>query len=183
MFISLPYDSGKDDECENPQYGLYVYADRGEWYSTSLWLWLGKKSKVVYLPWSLDWVRTSVFLNNGQWEHETKRNSKKFWDVDKWKDKLHTETFDYTYILNSGEIQKRITTVNLTEREWRPKWFKWTKLFALIIKTIDINFNDEVGKGTGSWKGGVFGTGHSLLKGETIEQCFRRFEKEVKFNR
>jgi hypothetical protein len=68
------------------------------------------------------------------------------------------------------------------EREWRPRWFKWTSLFSKVKRTIDINFNDEVGERTGSWKGGTLGCGYDLLPDETPLECLRRMEKEREFN-
>jgi hypothetical protein len=68
------------------------------------------------------------------------------------------------------------------EREWRPRWFKWTSLFARKRKTINVDFNDEVGERTGSWKGGTLGCGYDLLPNETPLECLRRMERERKFN-
>jgi hypothetical protein len=44
-----------------------------------------------------------------------------------------------------------------------------------------IEFNDEVGERTGSWKGGTLGCGYNLLPNETPLECLRRMEKERKF--
>ena len=46
---------------------------------------------------------------------------------------------------------------------------------------MSVNFSDEVGERSGSWKGGTLGCGYDLLKNETMEQCLRRMEKERKF--
>ncbi len=73
------------------------------------------------------------------------------------------------------------TTIYVEEREWRPKWLKWTRLFAKTKKTIDINFSKECGKGKGSWKGGTIGCGYKLLPNEHPLDCIKRMEKEEKF--
>jgi len=44
-----------------------------------------------------------------------------------------------------------------------------------------VKFSDEVGERTGSWKGGVIGTGSEMRPGESPEQCLRRMERERKF--
>jgi hypothetical protein len=45
-------------------------------------------------------------------------------------------------------------------------------------KVIDIEFNDEVGERSGSWKGGTIGCSYAMLPTDTIESCLRRMEKE-----
>ena len=57
----------------------------------------------------------------------------------------------------------------------------WTSLFSKKRRSIDIDFNDEVGEETGSWKGGCTGCGYTMLDGELPEQTLRRMEKERKF--
>lgn len=46
---------------------------------------------------------------------------------------------------------------------------------------IDIEFSDEVGERTGSWKGGVLGCGFDMLPGERPVDALRRMELERKF--
>lgn len=67
------------------------------------------------------------------------------------------------------------------EREWRRKWLKWTKLGRTVNRYIEIEFDGEVGKGKGSWKGGCVGCSYNLLPGETPEECIKRMERERKF--
>ena len=69
------------------------------------------------------------------------------------------------------------------EREWRRKWFKWCNLkwFKSINRYIEIEFDGEVGKEKGSWKGGCIGCSYNILPGETPEECIKRMEKERKF--
>jgi hypothetical protein len=80
-------------------------------------------------------------------------------------------------------VQKREATIKVEEREWRWHWFKWLPLTKKVRRTIAIDFNGEVGEGTGSWKGGTMGCGYELLPNETPLQCLRRMERERKFNR
>jgi len=180
-FISIPFIRSKYDECDPPDYGFYFYSP-DTWIPTSfVWCW-GRKRYHYDMPWSLDWVRTSALRRDGGWEHEDKKNkNKSFWDMEKWNEILWFETYPYTYVLNSGEVQERNATVSVIEREWRPKWFKWTSAFSFTRRVIDINFDGEVGERSGSWKGGTVGCSYDLLKGETPLECLRRMEKERKF--
>ena len=62
---------------------------------------------------------------------------------------------------------------------WRvlKRWpiYKWYR------KSINVQFSDETGERTGSWKGGTIGCGYDMLPGETAEQTLRRMEKEREF--
>lgn len=180
FYIHLPIYS-KWDECSPPDYGFYYY-------EKCFWICLGGKGnenggskiKCIHLPYDHIWVRTSNLKKDGTWEHETKGNRKEFYDK-KWDGILWKESFHFTYVLKNGTVQNRIATLRVEEREWRQRWLKWTKAFATISKTINIDFNDEVGERTGSWKGGTTGCSYNMKHGELPEQTLRRMEKERKF--
>jgi len=91
-----------------------------------------------------------------------------------------TAVHPYTYRLESGEIQNRWATISrrrhILGRKWVPKW-----LYAREAQSIDIEFSDEVGERSGSWKGGTIGCSYKLREGETPEECLRRMEEERKF--
>lgn len=181
-YIHIPFIKSKYDECDPPTYGFYFYSTY-DWFPTSfVWCW---KRKTYYfsMPWELDWVRTSYLRKDGEWEHESKKygRNKSFEDNAQWGDILWSETHPYTYTLKSGEVQERTAKIKVVEREWRPRWFKWTSLFKLARKTIDIEFNDEVGERVGEWKGGTLGCGYYIINGETPLECLKRMEKERKF--
>ena len=120
-----------------------------------------------------DWVRTSILLKDDTWEHETKGNHKSFCN-DEWKQKQKSWTYDYTDKYDREVIP---TTIYVSEREWRPKWLKWTSLFSKKRRTIDIHFSKEVGKE----KGGYIGCGYELLPNEQPLDGLKRMEKEWKF--
>lgn len=187
-FINIPYNTGRD-ECENPQYGFYLYGE-GQKLFDSLWLCYGMKRKCIYMPWSYDWYRTSTIIKDNTWFNETKKNRLNWSGKEdgygsyNWLQKnSKKEIFPYTYILKGGNIQNLSAEVKVEEREWRQKWLKWTSLFNKTRKTIAIEFSEEVGEGKGSWKGGTVGCSFELLSNETPEQCLRRMEKERKFER
>ena len=189
LYIHLPIRTGIQD-CDSAGWGIDFHND-------TLWIYTGggdnfeggKKWITFEMPYKLDWVRTSMLLKTdgvslhlgiGEWEHEVKGDRKDFYN-DKWNDLLWEETHDYLYTLKSGKVQERKATIHVSEREWRPLWFKWTKLFSHVRRSIDVEFSDEVGERTGSWKGGTIGCGYHLLKGEIPLDCLRRMEKERKF--
>lgn len=180
FYIHIPFiRSKREEDCEYPQYGFYFYGE-GQWFPDTLVICKGEKNKHIYLPWSYDWVRTSLMLKDGTWEHETKGNRKSFYS-DEWKEKRWVQTHPYKYTLANGKVQERLATIQVDEREWRPIWFKWTSLFKMVRTSIDIEFNDEVGERSGSWKGGTMGCSYNLLKEETPYDCLKRMERERKF--
>ena len=184
VFLCFPFKTGIDNCGESKQWGFYIYYH--EFLSeTNLVICNGKKRKYIHFPWNLEWYRTShaIELVGGdpRWVHEFKGSRQDFWDKEKWQNLLWSETHPYTYVLNSGKVQNRMATITLEQREWRRKWLMWTTLFNQVRTTISIEFDDEVGERTGSWKGGTLGCGWDLKPNETPLECLRRMEKERKF--
>lgn len=209
--LKLPFKNNWTDECDPPKWGIAYHGN-------IFWIYTGgegnmgggRKWLTIHMPWEYNWVRTSILLKNGQWEHETNKNRKQFYDKEKWKDIIWYGYYPYTYILKRGEVQNRIAEITVQEREWRQRWLKWTSLFSKKLRSIDINFKyggpfirelllekkikgrfksfehqkytGEVGERAGDWKGGTLGCSYEMLPRETPEQTLRRMEKERKFN-
>lgn len=181
LYIHLPIRTGIED-CDSASWGF-------SYHSNKIWIYIGgggnfeggRKWKTITMPWDLTWVRTSTLTNDG-WFHETKSNrldwggsgigSFEWLELNKWK-----ETHEYT---DKHDGTKVNATISVKEREWRPLWFMWTKLFSKTVRSIDVEFDQEVGKRKGSWKGGTLGCGYDL-KNETPLECLRRMESEREF--
>ena len=172
LFIKLPFRTGIY-QCKVPNYGVY-YFDK------SLWFCWGMKLYSFYMPYKWDWVRTSLLLKNGDWEHETRSHILDYY-TEEYRKKLWLENYNYTYILKDGTEQRRIATVGVEEREWRWHWFKWFPYIRKIEKVIDVSFNEGIGEETGSWKGDCMGCGYEMLPGETPYDTLSRMERERKF--
>lgn len=175
----LPFRNKWTDECDAPKYGIAIH-------NSTFWIYRGGKGNMSggnkWWTWEIpfitkDWVRTSILLDDGSWEHERKGDKKNFYE-DKWVNRKMKWLYDYTDSYD-GEIIP--TTIYVDEREWRPKWLKWTKLFATVRRTIDVEFSKECGARKGSWKGGTLGCGYELRKGETPIECIKRMELERTF--
>lgn len=178
-FILPIYNPKWNDECLPPSYGIAIH-------NNNFWIYYGgkgnfnggNKSKGWSFPFvEQEWIRTSILLKDDSWEHETKCGRKQFWKDD-WKNKQKSWTYNYVDSYD-GEIIP--TTIYVEEREWRPKWLTWTKLFAKTKRSIDVHFSKEVGEKKGSWKGGCLGCGYEMLKNESPLDCFKRMEKERVF--
>lgn len=180
LYIHLPVKTGIQ-ECDSARWGInihdhaiFVYTGSGNIFGSSL--------KSVYLPWALQWVRTSTLLNDNTWYNEvpgkvrTYDDSKNDKGTHNWiEENRWKETHDYIDSYDNSVVQ---ATIGVREHEWRPKWFKWTSLFAKKRRSITVDFSDEVGENKGSWKGGTLGCSYDLLPNETPYQCLKRMEKE-----
>jgi hypothetical protein len=152
-------------------WGVY-YSER-----SVVWCW-GDYCKFFHMPWDLVHLRDAhqVLRADGTWAPFVGS-----WERDKQPDRRHAQNFSYQYTLKSGEVQHRTATIWVERREWRQKWLRWCPWFAKKSQYIKIEFSDEVGERTGSWKGGCVGCAYDMLPGETPEQTLRRMEAERKF--
>jgi hypothetical protein len=166
----------KEPEDMMSRWGWYYH------YSDLCFEW-GQWHKRFHMPWNYTHIISQVRRPDGSFVKENRTYSRPDdifgfhdWDDDgRW-----VGHFVYRYTLQSGEIQTRTATVTVGRQEWRQRWLKWTRLFAKVRTSIDVRFDAEVGERTGSWKGGVLGTGYTMLPGETAEQTLRRMEAEHK---
>ncbi|MHA1287473.1 MAG: hypothetical protein ACTSPB_08725 [Candidatus Thorarchaeota archaeon] len=180
LFIHFPWKSNIYDAEGGPEYGWYWYHPNGNHIPESLWLCLGKKKKCIYMPWSYDWIRTSVYRKDGRWEHEMPGNRKEFWKKE-WDEVILKETHPYVWKVDGEIIQEANATITVEQRKWRPRWFKWTSLFNYVKTEINVEFDRGMGPKRGTWKGGVVGTSFIMLDGETSIQTLQRMQREYIF--
>lgn len=175
LYITLPW-KGNCDDCDPPGYGIYYHTD-------AIWFNWNKITKLIPMPWQLQFVRRSLLLADRQtWEHELKgEKGKEFWK-DEWLTRAYVMETGYIYILKSGKKQHVNATCTIREMEWRPYWFMWTGLFKKVNKTIEVEFSGEVGESAGSWKGGCIACSYSMLPGEAAIDTLIRMENDRKFN-
>lgn len=154
-----------------------------------------RKTHSCYFPWTLDHHKTEILDGhsrecvNQHWLPKVvfieisgrgKRRLRDSFKERQEAEKSVSKSFDYTYRLKNGTIQNRIATVYVDRMTWRARW--WPIIPRQKVRTsIDVNFNEEVGEKTGSWKGGCIGCGYEMLPFETPEQTLRRMESERKF--
>lgn len=182
IYLRLPYNTGKDNESESPEYGINTFTN-GK-FVTELWLVWGKKRNHIDLPWALQWFRTSTLLNDGTWFNEVKGkrvvyNHRQYGSYDWLKENKWVKTYPYFDTYNNIIIGAK---VSVREMEWRPFWFKGTKLFSKVEKYIDVDFDKEVGREIRTWKGGVLSCNFEIKNGETPLESLKRMEIERKFN-
>ena len=93
----------------------------------------------------------------------------------------YTISAPYRYTLASGEVQDRVATVSKRRHVLGRRLISnlgWPKA---IRESINVDFDGEVGEGTGSWKGGTIGCGYDLRPGEDMLAALRRMERERRF--
>lgn len=180
LLIALPFLDRYRREPEEMMEKWGIYLDNGggdrRWLFESIVLCWGNWTKFIHMPWEYRHIKSEVMLPDGvTWakrlgSFDGKEDGRKLW------------TFEYRYKLRSGEIQERIATVHCERIEWRRKFLAWCPWFAKVRIDLWINFNDEVGERTGSWKGGTMGCGWDLRPCETVAQAIRRMERERIFD-
>ena len=153
LSFSFPWSKVVPDEfqCSGPTYGFHFYEDL-------LWIRYGKDEGkrtdpriTLRMPWS--------------WKHR------------EHKVLSEPEQHPYTYTLRSGEVQHLAATIKAEQRTWTRWWIP----FRRVSRSIDVEFNAEVGERTGSWRGGCIGCGYQMNPNETPLQALRRMEAERKF--
>lgn len=199
IYILLPW-KAKEWSCDPKCYGIETYKTvYRHWYSlfNQIYIRFGNKCKFIAMPWCLEWVYTAIkFKDSDTWlldDYITRKakykgqrffkNVYKAYPFNYWKDLEYERKnilYDYDYTYKALD-QHSHCTYYVCERCWRPKWFKWTNLFSVKNRVIEVDFDEEMGPKKGSWKGGVKGCGFNIKKDETPEECIKRMEKEYIF--
>jgi len=131
----------------------------------------GQYRKQFSWPWDLHTLAYQQQMPDEQWS-----------SVFDYAREPRKEEHPYSYTLKSGEVQPRTATVSKRRHvlTWvafrRFGWPRWNR------ESIDVEFDDEVGERTGSWKGGTIGCGYDLKLHEPMVAALRRMERERVFN-
>jgi len=179
--IYLPFKTRLEEGCVMPEYGFKIYSD-------TLWIYKGGDYECGQTQngyWALDlpffsytfvghWIKDK----DDKWVVMDHKNNDS--NIEPWifrEQGAYTETHPYTYTLKSGEVQERTAICSVEKRKWHRKWFPFLTMERTVI---DIEFNDEVGERTGSWKGGTIGCSYEMLPNESIKDCLKRMEQTRK---
>jgi len=190
-FLVFPYvyrcrESQTGIAIHNGAFWIYPFTDQHESRRDHPW-W--KKNYCFDFPWTYTHHLTEILEHKANlpglaktiWD-DSEKDFMGTWEARKKAEQSVSETYDYVYRLKSGETQIRKATVHVDRMTWRARW--WPIIPREKVRTsINVTFNDEVGEGTGSWKGGCTGCGYDMLHGETPLECLRRMEQERKFDR
>lgn len=176
--FSFPWSKVAPDhgQCSGPTYGFVFFDDALilKWGQDTGCSMDRKMSRYIRLPWSWTHIRHDYLNADGSLHHRAGPHEYSGPNETKLK-------FLYRYQLRSGEIQNRIATVNGEEREWRWRALRWLGWPRKIHRTINIEFDGEVGERSGSWKGGTIGCSWEWRHGESMKAALDRMEAERKF--
>lgn len=147
----------------------------------------GRKTKIVEMPWGYgSCVINKVLSWDGKWIDDKGKDYRQ--KECPYLDDREIKKYPYTYRLKNGDVQNVTATIHTDLRVWWWKMFHWLPIFMspiipfkIINKCIAVDFSDEVGERSGSWKGGTIGCGYKMKKNETPYQCLRRMEIEREF--
>jgi hypothetical protein len=152
------------DINREPQWSIFGSQEFG------LWLRWGHWSK------QFDWPGTPFTVHYQQQLHDGSWVSVFDDDAEPYKEK-----YTYTYVLRSGDVQERYATISKRRHILGRRLLHAIGWPVHIRESIDVEFSDEVGERSGSWKGGCIGCCYELRPGETMEQSLRRMERERRF--
>lgn len=168
--VELPFlPQRHDDVNDSPEYGFQYFSKR-------LWWYWGRENWTFRMPWDWEHVRHEVMTHEG-WKKPSGEYSEPYTDG------RIVEEYPYTYTLHNGTVQDRTATIYKEQREWRLHWFRWLPYPRMIRTSINVSFDQEVGEGTGSWKGGCVGCSYDMYRNETMRDCLERMERHREFNR
>lgn len=147
-----------------------------------------RKSYCWNFPWSLDWHSTEILkplfgVASKDWpvvwseSRPTRKRDASTFDIRQEREKSMAEAYPYEYTPKNGDKQTVTATIHVERFTHRARW--WPLIPIQQSRTsIDVEFSEEVGEGTGSWKGGCVGCGCEMIEGETPLECLRRMERE-----
>jgi hypothetical protein len=134
-----------------------------------------------FLPWT-QWrhVRFSLYKPDGE-HFWTQLEAKRIRGLDNFRKQMDAqkECPSVSFEFDDYDGQRIVANCQIHEREWHfgEGWFKWLRFFRkpMIRRSLNIEFDKEVGPEKGSWKGGTIGTGIEMIPDESCEAAFRRY--------
>lgn len=195
IFVPLPRWTDRffrgENSIERDRYGFsWRWGSDG----SDLHLHWGQRTRIIWMPWMLEHIRSEYLGSDGQWwddraepDHYSRslgnpRN--RYVGPDgpaKW-----SETYPYSYLLRSGEVQRVNAIVTRGRSMHGRRWFGTGRLSRTLRRilpvhrfdSLDIRFDGEVGERAGSWKGGTIGCSYAIKAGETPRACVKRMQDE-----
>lgn len=165
--------------CDSREYGIGIHC--GNHFN----IYYGRQSDdcslerrwSCFLPWTeLKQVRWTGYGLDGERLLEFDRSDVRIWSPQR--DSLPKARF----LFADFDDQKIIATTHIEETEYSKgvRSFSWLRYLVRnkVFRTLHIEFNREVGRNKGSWKGGTVGHSIELRPGELHEQAFRRYCQE-----
>lgn len=184
VIIKLPFVNKKwEEECDPPKYGISIHHN-------AFWVYYGGEGNMnggtKFIAWYIP------FVTRYHYKHEVWGRDSLGW-IDVTDDSVYKRRVGYLNYENKDKPTEALVyhgtwkdfdgeevpaIYRLERRTWRRKWLMWTSVFDLQRTEIEVSFKSGVGKGKGSWKGGVYGTGFEIKPNESPHECFERANRE-----
>lgn len=182
FIIILPFYNKWKSESTPTDYGIAIH-------NNTFWIYTGgtPMGGTSWIAWDIPfftmlWMRTSILLENDDWVHITRNDEIDIFS-EEWAEMIRKQKEWLYYYTDSYDGKKIKATIKVEEREWRPKWLTWTRLFSKVRRTISVTFHEQVGSGKNTYKGGVTGCSYEMLPGESPISCIQRMEADKEFLR
>lgn len=147
--------------------------------------WGPKRKFFWWYPWRHERRRSWMLGAHGLWIQQSGPGSAQWVP---WYDDpiLWNSSHPYIYKLESGSYQQRIAKIGLLRDERTCRFlnkttFPWPWPLRTVTDYIEVQFSDEVGERSGSWKGGCIGCSYRILPSESPYETLKRMERERKF--
>lgn len=157
----------------------------------------GHRSCMLWWPWGLEHIRTEYLGTDLRWHDDrshpdnwARKHPNPLYRYDgpvgpeKW-----SEAHPYRYMLQSGAVQERTATLTRRRAFHGRRWFGPIRLRRIVrsvmpkrlFDSIDVEFSDEVGEDSGSWKGGCIGCSYDIKPEESPRQALMRMQRDRRF--
>lgn len=151
-------------DFDPPTYGFELHKVTGEW---GFWIHYGGRLPLIYRLPFVNWELKGCYVDVKDRGYVN--------DKDISEDQYNKKTMPYTDSYDG-------TVVNITYWKVLRVWHrKWLPFITDQREYVMFDFDKEVGKEKGSWKGGVLGSSYLIKPGETAEECIKRMEREYQF--
>lgn len=176
FYIRLPFMPRREPHPDEMLEGWGASWRWGPTWHDAIHLCWGRRTKIVHMPWSLVNVAHLVVRPDGTWVPWVGS-----WETEKQPDGRAVEVHPYRYVTSQGEVQNVQATIYV--EEWRHVWrsFKWLGWPRRVSRSIDVRFDNPIGEDVNSYKGGTYGCGYSMRRGESARECLYRMQRERRF--
>ena len=176
-YISLPFLPAREPEDSMESWG-FSWRWETDTRGANIHLNWRDRCKILHLPWDYgSCIRHDMLCADGVW-----RKYVGSWQWEEGDPEPARETHPYRYVCRNGTVQNVSATITVDEMEWRWRALWWFPWFGKIQRTVNVEFDQEVGERRGSWKGGCTGCDYEMRRGETPLETLRRMQRDRRFD-
>ena len=148
-----------------------------------------ERSKCRILPWPWHWEYVTQYYyspnlservpSSDEQTHKHVKCPKAWVQSHPYSYEWSARKYENGEIVTYTERQETVARYFVTERVWRRKCFPFLKTSR---RTIDVVFEDEIGPGRGTWKGGVIQVSQAMRRNELPTEALLRMMRDRRFD-